>query len=113
MAHPVSERLFVLGGHLNLKDQWSGLMICHVQMAINTLCTSADAVAASALQECNFALQDATLRPSLSDIDEQLAQLVAEQGALNASLAEKREQDQALLSQMLPPQVSLPHNPSH
>ena len=52
-------------------------------------------------------VQDASLRPSLADIDEQLAQLAAEQGALNADLAEQRQQDQALLQQMLPPQV--PH----
>lgn len=49
--------------------------------------------------------QDATLRPSLKDIDEELAVLVSEQEAHNESLAEKRQQDQALLHQMLPPQV--------
>ena len=51
-------------------------------------------------------LQDASLRPSLKDIDEELTHLVSEQEALNESLAEKRQQDQALLHQMLPPQVS-------
>ncbi len=51
-------------------------------------------------------LQDMTLRPSLKDIDEELVYLVAEQSAVNDTLAEKRQKDQALLEQMLPPQVS-------
>ena len=50
-------------------------------------------------------LQDASLRPSLGDVNEELAQLMLQQEALNESLAEKRQQDQALLHQMLPPQV--------
>ena len=52
-------------------------------------------------------MQDASLRPSLKDIDEELTHLVSEQEALNESLAEKRQQDQALLHQMLPPQVGI------
>lgn len=51
-------------------------------------------------------LQDMTLRPSLKDIDEELLHLVAEQSAANDMLAEKRQKDQALLEQMLPPQVN-------
>lgn len=51
-------------------------------------------------------LQDRTLRPSLKDIDEELLHLVAEQSAANEMLAEKRQKDQALLDQMLPPQVN-------
>ncbi len=50
-------------------------------------------------------MQDMTLRPSLKDIDEELLHLVAEQSAANDMLAEKRQKDQALLEQMLPPQV--------
>jgi len=50
-------------------------------------------------------LQDMTLRPSLKDVDEELLHLVAEQSAANDMLAEKRQKDQALLEQMLPPQV--------
>ena len=53
-------------------------------------------------------LQDMTLRPSLKDIDEELLHLVAEQSAANDMLAEKRQKDQALLDQMLPPQVNTP-----
>ncbi len=49
-----------------------------------------------------------TLRPSLKDIDEELLHLVAEQSAANDMLAEKRQKDQALLDQMLPPQVDTP-----
>lgn len=51
-------------------------------------------------------LQDMTLRPSLKDIDEELLHLVAEQSVANDMLAEKRQKDQALLDQMLPPQVN-------
>ena len=55
-------------------------------------------------------MQDHTLRPSLRDIDEELAHLLAEQSAVNETLADKRQKDQALLEQMLPPQVqSLGH----
>ena len=46
-----------------------------------------------------------TLRPSLKDIEEELAQMAAEQSAVNESVADKRQKDQALLEQMLPPQV--------
>ena len=53
-----------------------------------------------------MSLQDMTLRPSLKDIDEELLHLVAEQSAANDMLAEKRQKDQALLDQMLPPQVN-------
>lgn len=59
-------------------------------------------------EQCSV-LQDPTLRPSLKDVDEQLTQLMAEQSVVNETLAEKRKMDQALLEQMLPPQVSRPH----
>lgn len=51
-------------------------------------------------------MQDTTLRPSVKDIDEELLHLVAEQTAANDMLAGQRQKDQALLEQMLPPQVT-------
>ena len=59
-------------------------------------------------EQCSV-LQDPTLRPSLKDVDEQLTQLSAEQSVVNETLAETRKRDQALLEQMLPPQVLRPH----
>ena len=53
-------------------------------------------------------MQDMTLRPSLKDIDEELVHMIAEQSAVNDTLADKRQKDQALLEQMLPPQVTKP-----
>ena len=52
-------------------------------------------------------MQDTTLRPSVKDIDEELLHLVAEQTAANDMLAGQRQKDQALLEQMLPPQVTI------
>lgn len=63
-------------------------------------------------QQCG-GVQDPSLRPSLRDVDEELTQLMAEQSAVNDTLAEKRKRDQALLEQMLPPQVSKPLAPCH
>ena len=59
-------------------------------------------------EKCSV-MQDPTLRPSLKDVDEELAHLMADQSAVNENLAEKRKRDQDLLEQMLPPQVSSPH----
>ena len=54
----------------------------------------------------DIVMQDMTLRPSVKDMDEELLHLVAEQTAANDMLAGQRQKDQALLEQMLPPQVT-------